>query len=431
MTKISEELLYYVWNLKRFDTLDLKTTQGDAIQIKKWGTRNHNSGPDFLQAQIKIGDQLWAGHVEMHIRASDWHKHGHHEDPAFQNVILHVVYHSDDKIRLPNNESLHCLELKKRIDPGLVQTYQQLLASQAWIPCAANTRSISSLSLQSWYERLLVERLSLKTAKIQRELDALENDWEEVFYRLMARNFGFKVNGDAFYQLAARTPRKLLIKHKDRLRDIEALLFGQAGFLEGHFEDDYPKSLQNQYVFFKRKYQLQPMTSHLWKFMRMRPANFPTIRIAQLSILLFKSEHLFSKVLAAANYREILHLFSSDVSSYWKTHYTLEKETASKSKKLGRSSLDLITINTIVPILFHYGQFHRQDKFCSKALQLLDQIKAEKNHIIGKFAGLDFPVKSALDSQALLQLKSNYCDQKKCLSCAIGGSILKPNPARN
>ena len=422
---ISEQLLYYVWRLKNFDLTALKTTTGQEVQIIDFGQRNVDSGPDFHQARIKIDNQLWVGHVEMHVKSSDWNRHRHQEDKAFQNVILHVVYEEDEIITLPNGEEMACLELKNRIAPEILRHYRYLMQAQAWIPCARNERVISSPALRAWYERVLVERLANKTNRISQVLEKTEQDWEETFYRLLGRNFGFNVNADAFEALLISLPRKILFKHKDKLLQIEALLFGQAGLLDESYEDDYARDLKSEYEYLRRKYSLIPIQSHLWKFMRMRPANFPTIRLAQFAVLFYKTAHLFSKMLAAKSVKEIHHMFESDVSGYWKSHYTFDKSSDKKSKKLGKNSIELILINTVVPFLFRYGQVHMQQHLIDRAISFLDDLPAEKNQIIKHFRSLSFPVNSALDSQALLQLKSTYCDSRRCLDCAIGNSILK------
>ena len=423
--EIREDFLYYIWSFKLFDFGDLTTTDGDPLSIMQFGYRNEHSGPDFHQAKIVVGHRTWIGHVEMHLKSSDWLAHQHNQDPAFQNVILHVVYEHDTEITLPNGEPLPCLELKDRIAPKTLTNYQQLLQSKSWIPCARNEKKMKELAWHSWYERILIERISKKTTRIDEQLVKTENDWEEVFYRQLARNFGFKVNDDVFENLAKSLPYKLLIKHGDRLRDIEALLFGQAGMLSPDLQDEYGKSLREIYIFLSKKYQLTALEPHLWKFMRLRPANFPTIRLAQFAVLLFKSSHLFSKTLAARNYRELKHLFSSDVSAYWRTHYRFSKESTKKSKKLGSESIRLIVINTVVPFLFIYGQKQNEKKYISKSLRFLEELKPERNKITKGFLALDFPCENAFDSQALLQLKHSYCDRKRCLSCAVGMSVLR------
>lgn len=423
--KIKEDLLYYVWRLKNFDLDLLNTTTGQKIQIIDSGIRNYDSGPDFLHARIKIGERLWAGHVEMHVNASDWNRHQHQNDPAFQNVILHVVYQEDVKINLPNGEELACVELNQRINWGIINNYQKLVLNTNWIPCEKNDRNISPLTLRAWYEGVLVERLSAKTLKIHTVLEATEYDWEEAFYRLLGRNFGFSVNADAFEALMISLPRKILVKHRDKLFQLEALLFGQAGFLEEDFQDDYPRELKLEYRYLQKKYGLTPIPAHMWKFMRMRPANFPTIRIAQFAVLIFKSVHLFSKTLAAQSVKEINNMFQSDVSGYWRSHYMFDKESERKVKKIGKSSSELILINTVVPFLFHYGQVQLQENLQERAIRFLDELPGESNQIVKKFKTLNFPAGTAFDSQALIQMKTTYCDLKRCLDCAIGNSILK------
>ncbi len=423
--KIKEELLYYVWSLKNFDLADLRTTSGQPVQIIQAGTRNYDSGPDFLQAKIKIGHQIWAGHVEMHVLSGDWLKHQHQIDKAFQNVVLHVVYEEDEKISLPNGEELACIELKNRIKPLLIGQYEKLMLSSTWIPCEKNDRPISRPALRGWYERILVERLAGKTSRIQNVLLQTDYDWEEAFYRILGRNFGFNVNSDTFEALMISLPRKILIRHKDKLKQIEALLFGQAGLLRENYEDEYARELRSEYIYLQKKYQLVPLQLHQWKFMRMRPANFPTIRIAQFAVLIYKTVHLFSKLLAARSVREIINMYQSDVSGYWKTHYMFDQESGRKNKKLGDLSIYLIIINTVVPFLFHYGQVHANDTLQERALNFLDEIPFESNQTIKKYKLLGFEATSAFDSQALIQLKNNYCDLKRCLECTIGNSILR------
>lgn len=423
--KINEDLLYYVWRLKIFDLDHLQTTTGQPVQIIHSGIRNHDSGPDFLHARIKIGDQIWVGHIEMHIHSSDWSKHRHQEDQAFQNVILHVVFKEDERISLLNGEELACIQLEDRINLSIITHYHQLMAAVTWIPCQRNERTISKPALRAWYERILVERLVNKTQRIDQVLKSTGQDWEEAFYRMLGRNFGFGVNADAFESLLISLPRKILIKHKDKLKQLEALLLGQAGFLTAEVLDEYPRELKSEYQYLQRKYSLTPLHVHQWKFLRMRPANFPTIRIAQFAVLFYKTVHLFSKMLAVQSVKEILNMFESDVSSYWKTHYLIDQVSEKKIKKLGKSSIELIAVNTVIPFLFHYGQSYMQESLQDRALRLLDELPPESNQIIKKYRSLDFEVNSAFDSQALIQLKNQYCDQKRCLSCAIGNSILR------
>ncbi len=422
---VQEDLLYYVWKLKRFDHSDLTTTSEETIQVLDPGKHNFDSGPDFTFARVKIGDRLWVGNVEMHVRSSDWLRHGHQHDDAYANVILHVVLDDDEKIELPNGEPLACLALGERIDPGLITSYQDLMEAESWIPCEKNERPISDIALKSWYQRILVERILNRATTLERILEDTRHDWEEAFYRLMFRSFGFKVNADAFEALATCTPRKILIRHRDRIHRLEALLYGQAGFLDGTFEDRYPNDLKQDYTFLRTKYQLTPLQPQQWKFMRMRPVNFPTVRIAQLAVLLYKTTHLFSRVLAARSITEIRNMFESQVSWYWRDHYRFDQESAKRNKKLGKSSIDLIIINTIVPVLYLYGRVHQKWTFTERALDFLEALPGEKNSIIARFKDLGFNTETAFDTQALLELKKHYCDRKRCLECSIGHSIFK------
>ena len=426
-----ESLLHHVWKLKKFDLKNLKTVSGLPITIIKAGIQNDDAGPDFLNAEIKVGNNIWHGHVEMHVRASDWIKHNHQIDQAYRSVILHVVFIADVAINLPNGEPLACLELQHRIDPGILDGCATLHSSTTWIPCQNILKPINPITQRAWYERLLVERLEIKTQRIHEALTDTNGDWEEAFYRLLARNFGFKKNADAFEALAINTPRHILLRHRDKLEHIEALLFGQSGLPPKASNDAYTNRLKQDYQFFERKYHLSPMEGHRWKFLRMRPANFPTIRIAQFAVLFYRTNHLFSKALTARSITEIRNMLTSEVSGFWQTHYTFKEDGSaqSKPKHLGEASLDLICINTIVPLLFYYGIRHGYQEFKQRALNFLEDLKAEKNQILKRFSETGLASDSAFDSQALLQLKSHYCDKRRCLQCAIGNALLTKNQA--
>ena len=422
---MKEELLHYVWRTKRFEFLNLKTTAGEPLEILQFGVYNTDAGPDFFNARVQIGDTIWAGNIEMHLKASDWYKHQHQHDRAYDNVILHVVLEEDEVIVRSNNSRIPCMEVKRRISPKLVQNYQKLIRSAYWIPCQEQLVGISNFTLQFGMERLLIERLLSKASRMTSVLQEQKNDWDDVFYRFLARNFGLKVNAIPFEDLARTLPLRLLLKHKDRLFQIEALLFGQSGLLEDEFEDTYPRKLKQEYAFLRQKYSLQPLKKESWKFLRLRPANFPTIRIAQLATLIYQSHALFGKVLAAANIKEIENMFEVKLSNYWKDHYRFDKLSTVKAKKaLGKSTIHLFVINTIAPFLLLYGQQSGEEKFKDKALQLLEELPAEKNRIIRGWEALGITPESAYQSQALLQLKGQYCDRYKCLDCAIGHAIL-------
>lgn len=422
---MQEDFLHYLWRLKRFDLSELKTTQGESIDIQRAGDYNRHAGPDFTNARIRIGDTLWAGNVEMHLRASDWMRHRHQEDEAYENVILHVVLEEDQPVQRANGEHLPCLELKRRIPHRLSKIYQKLVHNEYWIPCQPQLPGVSLLTRRLWMDRLLVERLEQKTEEIRKMLERNQRNWEETFFQCLARNFGVKVNAEPFEQLARSIPLQLIRRHRHNLLQVEALLFGQAGLLNPSYEDEYPRRLRREYQHLSHMYKLETMEPAAWKFLRLRPANFPTIRLAQLAMLLHQSGQLFSKTLAVQNVKEIEHMFEIHLSNYWKTHYLFDKESKRQTKSLGRSTIHLFVINTIAPFLFFYGRERRADKFQERALQLLEELPPENNHIIRNWKNLDMEPQSAYQSQALLQLKKNYCDQRRCLECAIGNAILK------
>ncbi len=422
---MQEQFLHYLWRFRRFEQNDLQSTQGETIIIQEVGEYNNHAGPDFFNARIQIGDTLWAGNIEIHIRSSEWIAHKHQEDKAYENVILHVVMEEDELIFRQNGERIPCLELRKLIPPKIAKTYQKLLHNAYWIPCQHHFNEVSELSRNIWLERMLVERLEQKTDTIKNSLHLNKNNWEETFYQILARNFGVKVNADPFELLAKSLPLLTLSKHKTNLLQIEALLFGQAGLLETDFEDDYPNKLKKEYDFLKQKHHLTTLKTESWKFLRMRPANFPTIRIAQFAMLIYQSNHLFSKILAAQNVTEIENMFEVSISNYWKTHYVFDKESVSRKKTLGKSMIHLVIINTIAPILFLYGKMKKEELFKDRAFQLLEELKPEKNSVISGWQKLGVEPTSAHQTQALLQLKNNYCKNKRCLECAIGNAILK------
>lgn len=422
---MKEDFLHYLWRAKRFDLNDLRTTQGDPVEILQWGEYNRHAGPDFQQARLRIGDTLWAGSVEMHLRASEWMRHRHQEDEAYRNVVLHVVLEEDEPVARPNGERLPCLELRSRIAPRLSGAYLKMLNSEHWIPCQHQFYTVPDITRRLWFDRLAVERIEQRTQSVAAVWEATKHNWEETFYRLLARGLGAKVNMEPFEQLARLTPLLLLGKYKNNLLQLEALLFGQAGMLERELEDEYPQKLRREYLFLQKKHHLQPMQGGQWKFLRMRPASFPTVRIAQLAALIFQSEHLFSKILAARDVAEVENMFAVKLSNYWQNHYVLEKESAPRTKTLGRDAVHLLLINTIVPVLFLFGRERGETRYQDKALELLEAVEPESNAVIESWQKLGVTPTSAYETQALLQLKQHYCDARRCLECAIGAAILK------
>ena len=369
---MKEDFLHYLWRLKKFDLSDLQTTAGEQIVIHEVGIPNNNAGPDFLNAKIKIGDTLWAGNVEMHLKSSEWLTHQHQTDTAYNNVILHVVLEEDQAIKRHTGEIIPCLELAKRVPLKLSTIYKKLIHNEYWIPCQHQLHTVKEITRELWLDRLMVERLEQKTKAIATRFEANQQNWEETFYQMLARNFGLKVNSDPFELLAKSVSILTLAKHKNSLFQIEALLFGQAGLLDKDFEDEYPQKLQKEYEHLKRKYQLTPIPTTSWKFMRLRPANFPTVRLAQFAMLIFQSSHLFSKILAVQNVKEVENMFELSISNYWQTHYVFDKASTKRKKSLGKNTIHLFIINTIAPFLFYYGSQKGNEKYKDKALELLE-----------------------------------------------------------
>ena len=422
---MQEAFLHYIWKYQLFNFSNLKTTDGDLVEVIKQGIHNQNAGPDFNTAKIQIGETIWAGDVEIHVKSSDWNLHKHSKDKAYDTTILHVVYENDRVIKRSSGEVIPTIELKDRIHKGVNEKYEVLINNQSWIPCANNISKVDGFVINNWIDRLLVERLERKSKPIEDLLELTHNDWEEVAYIFIARSFGLKVNAVPFELLAKSIPLKILSKHKDNLLQIEALLFGQAGFLNQDFTDEYPNQLKKEYQFLRYKYQLTPLESSIFKFLRLRPANFPTIRIAQLARFIQNNAAVFSQVKKVNVLIDVKTIFDITLSGYWNDHYQLDKLSLLKLKTLGRTTIDTIVLNTIAPLLFLYGKKINEEQFQNIALKLLEEIKPEKNAIVEKWYDIGIKAKSAYQTQALLELKNEYCSHKKCLNCNIGNQILR------
>ncbi len=421
---MNEDFLYYLWR-HRFSGRTMAGTQNENITVLNPGERNHNSGPDFFNGKIKIGDTLWAGNIEVHVRSSDWYRHHHQNDTHYDNIILHVVYEDDKPVFRKNGEPVPTLVLKGNFDEKLYEKYRGFLLSKQWIPCGESISKAGHFEFMNWMHRLAIERLERKAMEIERMLHENKNDFREIFYRKLLRSYGFKTNAEAFEQLAISMPFRVLSRQKDQLLQIEALLFGQAGMLRQEFNDDYPRRLQSEYRFLAQKYQLKPMQSEAWRFMRMHPPNFPTIRLAQFARLFHRSTALLQKILEAERLDHVISLLQTETSDYWKTHYRFDRPAVSKPKKMGKTSLHLILINTIIPFVFVYGRETNRQQLCDKALEWLISLPAEKNHITRNFSVLGIKPENALQSQALIRLKTNYCQNKQCLRCGVGYYLLK------
>tara|TARA_B100000809_G_C15118998_1_gene523540 strand:+ start:920 stop:2191 length:1272 start_codon:yes stop_codon:yes gene_type:complete len=421
---MQEDFLHYLWLHKKMDVLHLKTTQHEHLEIVNVGQHNHNSGPDFFNGQIRIADQFWAGNIEIHIKSSDWFVHGHEQDATYDNVILHVVYEHDTAIFRSDNTTIPTLELKKFINSALLDSYHKLFSSKKkWINCEQDFPEADEFTLKNWQERLYFERLERKSRVIEDLLRASKNDWEAVLFKLLAKNFGLKVNGTAFASIANSMAFSTVRKTSSNLEQLEALLFGQAGLLDKGSSTNYYETLKKEYKFLKQKFQLETQGVINVQFFRLRPSNFPTIRLSQLANMYHKEQQLFSKVMSLESLKEFYALFEVSTSPFWKTHYTFEKESKQSTKKVTKSLVDLLLINTILPIKFCYSK-QNGEVIDETILEIINTITAESNSIVDGFSQLKHKPKSALESQAFIQLKTEYCDKNKCLQCAIGNALL-------
>ncbi|MFA5589003.1 MAG: DUF2851 family protein [Bacteroidales bacterium] len=422
---VPEEFLCFIWENRLFSTDKLKTIDNESIEVVHAGRRNSHSGPDFFNAKIKIGETLWAGNIEIHKKASDWERHNHSGDRAYENVILHVVEQADRQIRRENGTKIATLEMKW--PEQLSKNYQKLLDAKTWIACQEQFHLVNPTMLQLGFHRLMVERLEEKTDEIIGILEKNQQNWNETFYQILARMFGFKVNAIPFELLAKAIPLKILGKHKNSLHQLESLLFGSSGLLsEELFGDSYFTGLRNEFDFLQKKYKLNIVEPHLWKHMRMRPGNFPAIRISQFAALIYRSSSLFSKILKTESVEEIRNLFNVKASEYWDSHYRFNKPSAKVyPKRLGVSAINTLIINVVVPFLFVYGENQNQHYLKDRALDFLEKLPPENNSITDKWKKLGVEPKSAFDSQALLQLKTRHCAQKRCLNCPVGVKLVK------
>jgi hypothetical protein len=421
---MKEDFLHYIWKHKLFSKDDLQTTEGETIDILNTGTHNTDAGPDFFNAKIKIGKTLWAGNVEIHLRSSDWEKHSHHNDKAYDNTILHVVYDHDLKLTGKNNLQIPTLTLKEKINDKFISRYESLLSSRHRIPCEEEISKVNSFTVVTWLERLMIERLERKSSDILERLKQNKNNWEETFYHLLAKNFGFKLNAQPFEELARSLPLSALAKHKNNLLQTEAMLFGAAGLLGKKYTEAYPATLKKEFDFLKTKFKLTDSIHSPWKFLRLRPANFPTIRIAQFAQLVHRSSHLFSKIIECENIEQVVKLFDVSASGYWDTHYLFGKISGVRKKNLGRNAIENIIINTAAPVIFAYGMYRNEEKYKEIALKFLEDIPSENNSIIKKWESLNIKAGNAFRSQALLELMNEYCVEKKCLFCSIGNKLI-------
>lgn len=418
-----ERLLHYVWKYKLYTATPLITTEGRPVQVIDPGMQNTDAGPDFFNAKIKIDGTLWVGSVEIHDKSSDWLLHHHDTDKAYDCVILHIIGFNDFQPVRTNGNPIPQMLLT--VPENILRSIDWLLYREAALPCLDHITGIAPLHIACWMEALLSERLERKTHDIFLLLDAYQTDWNEVFYITLTRNFGFGVNNDAFERLAKSLPLRCIQKQRNSHSQIEAMLFGQAGMLEEENDDHYYRLLQREYDFLRHKFGLSPMEDFVFKNLRTRPVNFPYLKVAQLAALWVRYDTLFSAILEARSTGEIKKYFRIPPSGYWETHYHFRYASPRKEKTIGENALNILLINTVVPMLFAYGLHNKRPEYCERATRLLESIPPEKNTIVTTFYNAGITVRYAGDSQALIQLKREYCEKKKCLYCRIGFRMLK------
>ncbi|TDW44300.1 uncharacterized protein DUF2851 [Flavobacterium sp. 270] len=423
---MKEDFLHYLWRFKKFETLNLRTTQEEQITIIKTGDYLGLAGPDFFNAQIIIGDQKWAGNVEIHLKSSDWYLHGHEKDVAYENVILHVVWENDTAIFRENNTEIPVLVLKDYVSSDTLSNYNSLASPKSWIFCEKQIVQTDEFVFKNWLERLFFERLERKSKFIYDLLQETNSDWEAVLFCLLAKNFGLNTNGNSFLQIAKSIPFSIIRKESFEAENLEALLFGNAGLLNTDKEDVYFKDLKIRYFYLLHKYQLEKIIVEPVQFFKHRPDNFPTIRLSQLAGLYKKHQNLFSKIIALKSVKEVYQILSVTASEYWQNHYQFDKESAKKAKTLSKSFIDLVILNTIIPIQFAYAERMGESNF-EDLISFMNEVPPEKNSIIDKFESFGIIPDNAFGTQTLIQLKNEYCNQKACLKCAIGMELLKNN----
>ena len=418
-----EQLLHYVWKHKIFPLKELKTTTGQQVEVIDTGLANTDAGPDFFNAKLKLDGVLWIGNIEIHERSSDWFKHGHHADAGYNTVILHIASEIDTEISRSNGERIPQIQL---ICPEAVRTnYKELLETDSYPPCYRIIPSLPPFTAHSWMTALQMERFEQKATLLNERLKRCQGNWEDAFFITLARNFGFGLNGDAFETWAHRLPFRAVDKHRNDLFQIEAIFFGQAGILEDSDGDGYYLRLKKEYTYLQHKFGLIPMDASLWRFLRLRPANFPHIRIAQLACLYHRAYGLLSRIMETETLQGVRDILKGGTSEYWLTHYTFGGSSPSRPKTLSNTSLDLLIINTVVTFLYAYGLHKGNRVLCARAGSFLEELKAENNYITRMWEQCGMKASNAADSQALIQLKKEYCDKKKCLYCRIGYEYLK------
>ncbi|UOK42578.1 MULTISPECIES: DUF2851 family protein [Flavobacterium] len=421
---MQEDFLHHIWQYRKFTYVYLRTFNGEELRILHPGHYLKQAGPDFFNAQIYIGNQKWAGNIEIHIKSSDWYIHHHENDPAYDAVILHVVWEHDTGVFRADNTEIPVLELKNYVAKEILESYYSLSFAKSWIYCEKDLASVDKFVLKKWQERLFFDRLERKALLMQEQLLRNKNDWEATLFCFLAKNFGLNTNGDSFFAIAASIPFSIIRKEKNELENLEALFLGRAGLLEEEKQDVYYNDLKNRWCHLSDKYQLEKAFIAPVQFFKLRPDNFPTIRLAQLAQLYHQQDNLFSKMMASESVSAFYTIFDVKVSDYWQIHYQFDKESPKKHKGLTSSFVDLLIMNTIIPIRFALAK-QLGEEVTDDLIGFLEEIEAEKNVIIDKFTNFGIHAKNAFDSQTLLQLKNEFCNVKKCLQCEIGIELLK------
>ena len=428
-----EQLLHYVWKHKLYPLKELTTCDGQPVEIIDPGLHNSNAGPDFFNAKIRVASTMWVGNVEIHDKSSDWYLHGHDKDSRYDNVILHVIGVVDTEVMKSNGQYVPQMQLD--VPEYVMAHYDELLKTDEYPPCYKVIPELTSLTVHSWMAALQTERLEQKTEAIRKRVELCNGSWEDAYFVTLARNYGFGINGDVFEQWAQNVPLNAVAHHRDDLFQIEAMFMGQAGLLEldaipSYYQQDalnegYFTKLRNEYQYLAHKFSMTPIDFKLWRFLRLRPQNFPHIRISQLANLYYEQKAGLSNLVECETIEQLKHVLSSHVTPYWETHYTFGSTSSKNEKHLTYGSLNLLIINTAIPMLFAYGRHRNKEVLCDRAFDFLELIKAENNHIIRMWQQVGLPVKTAGDSQALIQLKKEYCDKKDCLRCRFGYEYLK------
>lgn len=428
-----EQLLHYTWKHKLYPLKELTTSDGQRVEIVDPGLHNRNAGPDFFNAKIRIGSTMWVGNVEIHDKSSDWYQHGHDKDSRYDNVVLHVAAELDTEVMKSNGEYVPQLQLS--VPEDVMQHYDELQRTDEYPPCYKVIPHLSALIIHSWMAALQTERLEQKTEAIRKRAELCNGSWEDAYFVTLARNYGFGINGEVFEQWAYNIPLNAVAHHRDDLFQIEAIFMGQAGLLEldsipeyyqkDALNDGYFAKLRNEYQYLAHKFSMKPIDFKLWRFLRLRPQNFPHIRISQLANLYYQQKAGLSQLMECETLDELKNVLKSQVTPYWETHYTFGSTSPKNEKHLSYGSINLLMINTAIPMLFAYGRHTTKEVLCDRAFDFLEQLKAENNHIIRMWQQVGLPVKTAGDSQALIQLKKEYCDKKECLRCRFGYEYLR------